>query len=301
MRIAMVGAGDIVKKMYLPLLAVWPGVELIGITSLRPASSGELARIYRIPALSSLEAGLDADPDLVTIHSSTETHAELGVKVLERGIPVFIDKPLGYHLADAERLLDMAKKKNTPLFVGFNRRFAPLYMQARSDVPAPGLVTVEKHRRQLWFKDARTTLFDDFIHPLDTLVSLIGGLRGGEMISDETSAFIHAEAGPQYRAVMHRGIGYEGERLTLQGGIGRVEVADLERWSASTPTQSVTRNFGPWDTIAWRRGFQTMMEAVFASLRGENVQGGWPVSLDDLYLTHAALESLSLSGRFDRI
>lgn len=39
---------------------------------------------------------------------------------------VFVDKPLSEDISEVEELLNLAKKKQRILMVGFNRRFAPM-------------------------------------------------------------------------------------------------------------------------------------------------------------------------------
>lgn len=295
MRILMVGAGEIVRKMYLPMLAEWKGVEIVGVTSRRAESYEPLAAQYRVPAVSDLTTGLDLEPDMVFVHSSTDTHAAIAVEAMERHIPVFVDKPLGYHLQQAEDVINTAVRLGVPLFVGFNRRFAPLYVEARTAVAEPRYLVVEKHRRAQWFGDVRETVFDDFIHPLDTLLAWCGQVARAELVVHGGETLIQAEADGLRRALMHRGTPFEGERLTVAGSAGRVEVQDLEQLVHFTANQATSHGFGSWQSIAWRRGFITMVETALGAMRGDAV---WPITTDDLYLTHRILESLTVSGCF---
>lgn len=291
----MVGAGSIVRKMYLPLLSSWPGIDVVGLTSRRRDSYEPLARVFRLSAVPDFDAGLKLNPDVVFIHSSTDTHSQLAVKAMKAGVAVFVDKPLAYHLQEAERVIEVSASTGRPLLVGFNRRFAPFYVKAKSAIAQPGLIVVEKHRREQWFGDPRESLFDDFIHPLDTLLGLTGSIAHAEMIVREGQTLIQADAGPGRMALMHRGIAYEGERLSMAGVEGRVEVEDLEHYRHLRSGQATQENFLSWQSIAWRRGFETMIETVEQVIEGH---GRWPISPDDLFLSHKVVEALAETGRF---
>jgi len=70
-------------------------------------------------------------------------------------------------------LYDLAEKHRQPLYVGFNRRHIPLYNQHLNAVQTGNRNDLrslrwEKHRYDLP-GDVRTFIFDDFIHPLDSV------------------------------------------------------------------------------------------------------------------------------------
>jgi hypothetical protein len=48
-------------------------------------------------------------------HRHPAPHVEPARFFIERGVPVFVDKPFTYRLRDAKRLLDMAAKKRVPV------------------------------------------------------------------------------------------------------------------------------------------------------------------------------------------
>ncbi|BDZ54644.1 Gfo/Idh/MocA family protein [Agromyces marinus] len=75
-----------------------------------------------------LASGLDA----VLVLSPDDTHAELAVPVLEAGIPVFCEKPLATDLADADRILEAARRTGSRLYVGHNMRHMPVVALMRS-------------------------------------------------------------------------------------------------------------------------------------------------------------------------
>ncbi|MHC5879891.1 Gfo/Idh/MocA family oxidoreductase, partial [Streptococcus pyogenes] len=66
-----------------------------------------------------------ADLDGVMIHAATLAHVEIATLFLERGIPVYMDKPISEDYKETARLYKLAKAKGTFLMAGFNRRFAP--------------------------------------------------------------------------------------------------------------------------------------------------------------------------------
>ena len=78
------------------------------------AASADAAAVFGDPAI-----------DAVVIASSSSTHAELIVRAVEAGKPVFCEKPLDLDLARANACLRQIEGKGVPVFVDFNRRFDP--------------------------------------------------------------------------------------------------------------------------------------------------------------------------------
>ncbi|PSU34748.1 Gfo/Idh/MocA family protein [Photobacterium lutimaris] len=175
MKIALIGLGDIAIKAHLPVLSQLPNVEWVFCTRNRERLR-QLAKQYHVTETYTdyrdlAKAGIDA----VMIHSATSSHPTLAAFFLRLGLPVFVDKPLADSYEQCERLYDLAESKQVPLFMGFNRRYIPLYKQHlpgvtdKTQASAPLLsLRWEKHRNDLP-GEIRTFVFDDFIHPLDSI------------------------------------------------------------------------------------------------------------------------------------
>ncbi|MGF1681612.1 Gfo/Idh/MocA family protein [Photobacterium minamisatsumaniensis] len=175
MKIAVVGLGDIAEKAHLPILTQFEEVELVFCTR-NIERLKQLANKYRIQEYyTDYKSLVNANIDAVMIHSATASHYEIAHFFLNVGIPVFVDKPLASTYKECEQLHDFAEQKQQPLFLGFNRRYIPLYQQHLPTVTANVSETNpllslrwEKNRHNL-VGDARTFIFDDFIHPLDSI------------------------------------------------------------------------------------------------------------------------------------
>jgi len=59
-----------------------------------------------------------ADIDAVAIATPSPTHAELARTFLERGVPVYVEKPMALSVSDAEDLVRISREKKLPLMVG---------------------------------------------------------------------------------------------------------------------------------------------------------------------------------------
>lgn len=167
MKIAIIGLGDIAQKAYLPIMTQLENVELVFCTR-NQITLSRLATQYRVKTLFQDYRLLNkANVDAVMIHSSTTSHPMIASYFLQQGIATFVDKPLADNAFDCEKLYELAEKHNAPLYLGFNRRFIPLYQQYMADEKLLSL-RWEKNRFDLP-GDLRTFIFDDFIHPLDSV------------------------------------------------------------------------------------------------------------------------------------
>ena len=167
MKIAIIGLGDIAQKAYLPILTQLENIELVFCTRNRETLT-RVAKQYRVKSVYQDYRLLNkANIDAVMIHSSTASHPMIASYFLQQGIATFVDKPLADNAFDCEKLYELAEKHNVPLYMGFNRRFIPLYQQ---HLKAEGLLSLrwEKNRFDLP-GELRTFIFDDFIHPLDSV------------------------------------------------------------------------------------------------------------------------------------
>ena len=174
MKVGCIGLGDIAQKVYLPVLALQPGIDL-HLQTRTPATLHRVAESVHVPhdrRHTDLDGLLAQDLDAAFVHAPTAAHPEIVTRLLEAGVPTYVDKPLAYRLVDSERLVHLAEERDVSLAVGFNRRHAPGYV-ACSAHPRD-LILMQKNRVGLP-EEPRTMILDDFIHVVDTLRFLLPG------------------------------------------------------------------------------------------------------------------------------
>ncbi|WP_213990967.1 Gfo/Idh/MocA family oxidoreductase [Sodalis sp. dw_96] len=263
LRIGIAGLGGIAQKVYLPLLCQGQEWRLMGAFSPNQAKAQALCASYRIDCFNSLEA-LAQRCDAVFVHSSTDTHFEVVSSLLRRGIHVYVDKPLADTLERAEQLLALAARHKCALMVGFNRRFAPLYLQLKQQMGQPASIRMDKHRdNSIGPRDLRFTLLDDYLHVVDTALWLAGeeaALLSGTLRVNDAGQMLYAEHHFQQRECcittsMHRQAGSQRETLeaVTAGALYRIE--DMRLWRSESHGIISELPVSSWQTILTLRGF----------------------------------------------
>ncbi|MBT2290625.1 Gfo/Idh/MocA family oxidoreductase [Paenibacillus albidus] len=273
-RVAMIGIGDIARKVYLPLLTQHPRVEVAGVLSYSPDTVRHTVDQYRLPkGTTNLDELLSWKPEAVFVHSPTPTHYDIVTRCLQHGVSIYVDKPLSYELEESRRMAELAEDKGLLLGVGFNRRYAPMYVSAKSWLMEAGGISLcqgIKHRTRQQAATSRETVHDDLIHMLDLLLWLCGGdyeLLHGHLEQDgggqlrQSSGMLSFGSGTTGMYSMVRDAGADLEKVELHGNGRSVEVADMEKAVFyEKGVQPRYQSFGSWDTVLMRRGFSGVVE-----------------------------------------
>lgn len=300
-RIGLIGLGGIAKKVYLPLLTQHDNVEIVGVMSKSELTVAQISEKYRIFGTTDSKELFRKEPDAVFVHTPTETHYSIVKECLLAKIPVYVDKPLSYDWLESKEMAHLAEKNNVLLGVGFNRRFAPQYAEAKAWMEQAGgfeWCAVQKHRTCQQSYSAKLTLYDDLIHILDMLLWLGGTeymLTAHIERNDNTGKLLSATGSLSFQAAdgmysMVRQAGIDCEKLEMHGHGRSVAVMDMESMilyeKAVLPR---TKAFGSWDTILYRRGFAGAVEHFLQCL---NTPSECSIRADLMLETHALVERL---------
>ncbi len=139
--LGFIGAGNYASSMLLPNLRGLSDVELAHVATTRSLSAVNAQRKFGFTTASTAADAVLADDSLDAIFIVTRhhSHADLVCQALRTGKAVFVEKPLALTREQLERVLDaVAETGNDRLMVGFNRRFAPLLVQLRSEFGGRG-------------------------------------------------------------------------------------------------------------------------------------------------------------------
>ncbi|WP_371614814.1 Gfo/Idh/MocA family protein [Streptomyces sp. NBC_00454] len=296
MKVGCIGLGDIAQKAYLPVLTTRPGLEL-HLQTRTPATLERVGAHHHLPTgqlHTDLDSLLAQKLDAAFVHAPTAVHPEIVERLLEAGVPTYVDKPLAYELADSRRLVELAEERGVSLAVGFNRRHAPGYAQC-ADHPRE-LIVMQKNRVGLP-EDVRTFVLDDFIHVVDTLRFLLPGeadhvdvravVREGLM-----SQVVLQMSGAGFTAlgIMNRLSGSTEEVLEVSGQDTKRQVVNLAE-IIDHKGQPTVRRRGDWVPVARQRGIEQVVDAFL-----EAVETGTTLSARDALLTHELCERVVSSA-----
>ncbi|MGW1606710.1 Gfo/Idh/MocA family protein [Streptomyces eurythermus] len=290
MKVGCIGLGDIAQKAYLPVLGTQPGIDL-HLQTRTPATLERVGDSLHLPRgrrHTTLDSLLDAGLDAAFVHAPTAVHPEIVTRLLEAGVPTYVDKPLAYELADSERLVTLAERRGVSLTVGFNRRHAPGYAQCL-DHPRE-LILMQKNRTGLP-EEPRSMILDDFIHVVDTLRFLVPGPVDDVTVRARVDAgLLHHVvlqlSGDGFTAlgVMNRLSGSNEEILEVSGQDTKRQVVNLAE-VIDHKGQPTVRRRGDWVPVSRQRGIE---QAALAFL--DAVRAGEVLSARDALATHELCE-----------
>jgi len=133
--IAVVGSGRI-GTLRARLAAKHPSVRFLAVSDKDPARAKALAEQAGAHFHSGSNEEVINHPDVTAVVVSTpeQEHTEAVCMALERGLPVLVEKPIGFSLTDAGRILDLVKRTNGNLRVGYSRRYKECFLRAKEQM-----------------------------------------------------------------------------------------------------------------------------------------------------------------------
>ena len=169
---AVVGAGEFGRnhaRVYRDL----EDAELVGIVDRDAARAAQTAAEFGTAVLPDLEA-LPGRVEAVSLAVPTVEHAALGVRILDMGIDLLVEKPMATSLAEADALVNAAKRNRRILQVGHVERFNPAVRAVEPILSRP--LFFEVHRLGVFSPRSLDVdvIYDVMIHDLDILLALVG-------------------------------------------------------------------------------------------------------------------------------
>jgi predicted dehydrogenase len=172
-RIGVVGAGSL-GYHHIRILRDVPGARIVGFHERSRERGAVVAAELGVPYFASLTDLLDAT-DAVTIVVPTPAHHAIGKASLERGKHVLIEKPIAVTLAEADELLDLARRAGVIVQTGHVERFNRAIRAALPHVESPRFV---ESNRLAPFNPRGSdvaVVLDLMIHDIDLVRTLVGG------------------------------------------------------------------------------------------------------------------------------
>lgn len=124
-RIVIVGAGAITRVAHIPAVLASPIAELAAVVDPNQAQARSVCQLYGIkPEIAGDISEVKNPYDAAIVATPNDLHAPVAEALIERGIPVLIEKPLAADLESAERIAAAASRAGTIAAVGYQTRFS---------------------------------------------------------------------------------------------------------------------------------------------------------------------------------
>jgi len=179
MRIGLAGAGRIGTRHARTLTGLAEITELL-IADTFPDRAQALARSVvpagcgAVRAVETVAEVFESGIDALLVAAPTDVHADLVLRAVEHGVPVFCEKPLAADVDGTIHILEASRTSGTPVQVGFQRRFDPGYQAVREAVESGRLG---------WLHSLRACSFDPAPPPRE-YIPASGGIFRDCLIHD---------------------------------------------------------------------------------------------------------------------
>lgn len=116
------------------------------------------------------------DIDGVIIATPPATHAAIALRFIERGIPVFIEKPMTLSMEEAEALTAVSEKYATPVQVGHIHLYNPAFLKMQELAPSCGPIRllIGEGANNGPYREDYSALWDWAPHDLSMMLALTG-------------------------------------------------------------------------------------------------------------------------------
>lgn len=169
--VGVIGTGHL-GSLHAKMYASIEFVELQGVYDVDMARAEQVAAQYGTKAYASMD-DLLGKVEAVSIATTTKAHFHVGQKALERGVHVFIEKPITETIEQAKVLVELAEQKKLKLQVGHIERFNPAILALEPYRLKP--MFIESHRLAQFNPRGSdvAVVLDLMIHDIDLILSLV--------------------------------------------------------------------------------------------------------------------------------
>jgi len=123
MKVLVVGGGSIGRRHLRNLKLL--GVDPLGLVEPDPARRADIVSELAAHSFSTLEEGINWQPNFVIIATPTHLHAQQTLAAVRAGLHVFVEKPLCHSSSGLDEIVDIVNRKGLISLVGCNMRFHP--------------------------------------------------------------------------------------------------------------------------------------------------------------------------------
>jgi len=131
LRIAMIGAGGVAQR-HVSVLSGLDGVQVVAVVDPVAEAAGRLAQMCGAGAFKSATEALDrARPDAVYVCVPPFAHGPAEQLVLDRGLPLFVEKPVALDVATADDIAARIAAAGVVTGTGYHWRYLDVVERAR--------------------------------------------------------------------------------------------------------------------------------------------------------------------------
>ncbi|PUB81169.1 MAG: UDP-N-acetyl-D-glucosamine dehydrogenase [gamma proteobacterium symbiont of Ctena orbiculata] len=188
-RTAVIGVGYL-GRFHAQKYAALDDSELVAVVDIDPDTAANVAKECNTEALSDYHELLNK-VDAVSIVVPTQLHHQVAEEFLDSGIHVLLEKPITVTVAEADALIEIARRKQRVLQVGHLERFNSAVLALEGVLKDPQFI--ESHRLApftLRGADVNVVL-DLMIHDIDIIQKMVGSpiasidAKGGAVLTEE--------------------------------------------------------------------------------------------------------------------
>ena len=171
LKIGVIGTGHL-GKLHTKMFTEIENCELVGIYDSNSEQAKNVSEEFKVESLNSADELL-GKVDAVSIAAITSAHHEIAKKCFEKGIHVFVEKPITATIPQAEELVKISNDKKLNLQVGHIERFNPALVSMEKYMLEPKFIQTD---RLAQFNPRGTdvaVVLDLMIHDIDIILSLV--------------------------------------------------------------------------------------------------------------------------------
>lgn len=171
LKAGVLGAGHL-GKIHLRLLQQSERYELVGFYDVNPENARAVEAEFGYKYFDNVDALIDAC-DMIDVVTPTSYHHASGLKVLEAGKHLFVEKPITVTVEEAQELISLSRKRNVKGQVGQVERFNPAFRAVADRIDKP--MFIETHRLAEFNPRGTdvSVVLDLMIHDIDAILSVV--------------------------------------------------------------------------------------------------------------------------------
>lgn len=152
-KVAVIGLGTVAQLIHLPILQRMPKVRISAVCETNKNRLKTVSERFSVTErFTDFNQLIEStDYDAIIISTPTSTHKEIALRAIDKGKPVFIEKPVSRSFAESKAIADFSKEKNVPVMVGMNLRFRPDLQLLKSIIKTKQLNDIF-YLRSAWFR-----------------------------------------------------------------------------------------------------------------------------------------------------